>query len=489
MPGFFDEIKEGSEYKFFSGGVWQKSKTGVTININSPIDGSLIGKIQAMNKEEIDGVVSSVCEAQKAWAKTTLDERAFILKKAAELLRENIEEIVDLKVLEIAKIRWSAMSSVKRSADIIDFVADQVEILSELKTYNSKDFPGAGDKKTAFLHREPVGVVLAISPFNYPVNLAVTKIAPALLAGNGVVVKGATQGSITTSMLVEVFNKAGVPKGLIGFVSGRGAEIGDHLIMHPMIDMINFTGSSDVGKSIALKAGYKPLLLELGGKDAALVLQDADLDLAAEEIVDGAFSYSGQRCTAIKRVLADSNIYEDLLEKIVLKANNKYALVSDPREENTQLGPVISEKQAIYLQELIDDAVEEGAEIVFGGKRKKNYIEATILDKVNENMRIAWEEQFGPVLPIIKCKGIEDMIRIHNASEYGLGGSVFSKDIVKAKEVASHLQTGVIQINKKSERYPDNFPFLGVKKSGLGVQGVRWSIESMTKYKSVVDNK
>jgi len=489
MNNFFQNIRDDKVYKFFSGGVWQKSKSGRTIKINSPVDGSLIGEVQAVTPEEIDEMIEKATKAQKLWANYSVEDRAAILKKAADLLRSNIDEILPIKIMEIGKIKKAAESSILRSADIVSFVADQIEAANHPEIFYSKDFPGAGDKKTALLTSEPWGVVLAISPFNYPINLAVTKIAPALLTGNSVVVKGPTQGSICTAMLVEIFSHAGVPSGVISFVSGKGSEIGDYLIAHKNINMIDFTGSSDVGRSIATKAGYKPMLLEMGGKDAALVLEDADLDLAASEIADGAFSYAGQRCTAIKRVLVDRKIRDQLLEKIISKTKERYSLVGDPSKDETQMGPVVSDKQVDYIQELIFDAVESGAEIILGGTRKANYLDATILDSVTTDMRIAWEEQFGPVLPIIPCDSVEQMIEIHNKSQYGLGGSIFTSDVEKAKEIAKQLQAGVIQINKKSERYPDNFPFLGIKDSGLGIQGVKWSIEAMSRAKSIVENK
>lgn len=488
MENFFQNIKEGSIYKFFSAGQWTKSASGQTIKITSPVDGSLVGEVQAVSKEEIDVMMGRAVEAQKVWAGYAIEDRAAIIKRAADLIRTNIDELLPIKIMEIGKTAKAAESSILRSADIVSYVGDQIEVVNSGEIFYSKDFPGANDKKTSTMVREPWGAVLAISPFNYPINLAVTKIAPALLAGNSVIVKGPTQGSICTMMLVEIFNKAGVPAGVISGVTGRGSEIGDYLIAHKDVDMITFTGSSDVGKSIAAKAGYKPLLLEMGGKDAALVLSDADLDLAAGEIVDGAFSYAGQRCTAIKRVLVSKDIHDLLVEKIIAKTKEKYSAVGDPRKAETQLGPVVSEKQAEYIQELVFDAVESGAKIVIGGARKAGYFDATVIDGVTDQMRLAWEEQFGPVLPIISCENIDEMIALHNKSRYGLGGSIFTTDIAKAREIAKRLETGVININKKSERYPDNFPFLGIKDSGLGVQGVRWSIEAMMRVKSIVDN-
>lgn len=489
MSEFFSAISENNEYKFFSGGNWIKSKSERTIDIMTPIDGSMVGKVQAVLPEEIDVMMTEAEKAQKTWANFTVEDRAVLLKKAAQLMLDNKEEIADMKVLEVAKTKKSALSSVERSAGIVAYTADQLNIANGSEVFYSKDFPGANDKKTCVMTREPIGIVLAISPFNYPVNLLVTKLAPALIAGNAVVMKGPTQGTICTAMIAEVFNKAGIPAGIINFVSGKGSEIGDYLVSHKKVGMISFTGSSDVGKGITAKAGLKPLVLELGGKDAALILNDADIDLAATQVAEGSFSYAGQRCTAIKRVFIHPEIHDEFTKKLIEVVKEKYDKVGDPRKDETQMGPIISEKQTDFIQELVFDAVESGAKIIHGGMRKANYMDATILDGVTTNMRIAWEEQFGPVLPIIICDTVDEMIDLHNQSQYGLGGSIFTADTVKAKEIAKQLQTGVIQINAKSERYPDNFPFLGVKESGLGVQGIRWSIEAMTRVKSTVDNK
>jgi glyceraldehyde-3-phosphate dehydrogenase (NADP+) len=489
MSEFFKEINENGEYKYLIDGRWAKSKSGATIDIMSPIDSSFIGKVQAVNRTEIDEIIESAKKAFDKWSHFTIEDRAAMLERAAELILANKDEIADAKVLEVGKTRKSAMGSVERSAGIVSYTAKQIEIANHNEILFSKDFPGAGDKKATQVIREPIGIVLAISPFNYPINLMVTKLAPALLAGNCVIIKGPTQGSICTAMLAEVFNKAGFPAGVVSFVSGKGSEIGDYLVSHKDIGAICFTGSSEVGKGITNKAGIKTLILELGGKDAALVLPDADIDLAATQICEGAFSYAGQRCTAIKRVFVDKSIHDEFLLKLIQKTREKFGVVGDPRKDETQVGPVISAKQADFIQELIFDAVENGAKIAIGSTRKDNYIDATILDGVKSDMRIAWEEQFGPVLPIIICSDINEMIELHNQSQYGLGASIFTKDMGLANEIARKLQVGVVQINAKSERYPDNFPFLGVKDSGLGTQGIRWSIEAMSKIKSIVDNK
>ena len=285
--------------------------------------------------------------------------------------------------------------------------------------------------------------------------------------------------------LGQIFSEAGIPPGVLNIVTGKGSQIGDYLITHPSIDMINFTGSTEVGQHIAKEAGMIPLLLELGGKDAAIVLEDCDLDETAQNIVKGAFNYSGQRCTAVKRVLVMDSIADDLVAKIIDEVEK--LKVGKP-EDDADITPLISDKAADFVQELMEDAINKEAKLLIGNKREGRYIWPTVFDYVTEDMRLAWEEPFGPVLPIMRVKSIEEAIDISNKSEYGLQACVFTKNIDKAFTVAQKLEVGTVQINNKTERGPDHFPFLGVKASGLGTQGIRYSIEAMTRSKAIVIN-
>ncbi|MGM9934030.1 MAG: aldehyde dehydrogenase family protein, partial [Clostridium sp.] len=335
--------------------------------------------------------------------------------------------------------------------------------------------------------REPLGVVLAISPFNYPINLAASKIAPAVIIGNSVVLKPATQGSISGLHLARIFEMAGLPKGVLNTVTGRGSEIGDYITSHKYVDFINFTGSTEVGERISKHSLMVPLLMELGGKDAAIVLEDSDLDLVADNIASGAYSYSGQRCTAVKRVLAVDKIADELVEKVKMRIE-KFKIGNLLENESVDIVPLISEKSADYVSQLIADAEIKGADLVIGGKREGNLIYPTLFDKVTTDMRIAWEEPFGPVVPIIRVKDMDEAVEIANASEYGLQGSIFTKNIYDAFNIADKLEVGTVQINGKTERGPDNFPFLGTKSSGMGTQGIKYSIESMSRPKLTVVN-
>ncbi|MDU6854393.1 MAG: NADP-dependent glyceraldehyde-3-phosphate dehydrogenase [Zhenhengia sp.] len=466
-------------------GSWKPSRTGKTIKIFSPIDGQFIGMVPSMTTEEVDEVMASAKAAQKTWKETPLIERAKVLNQAAFLLREHKEEIAKVLVREIAKDIKSSIAEVERTADFLLFTADAAKQMKG-EMLQADAFPGYGTNKMSFISREPLGTVLAISPFNYPVNLSTSKIAPALVGGNTVVLKPPTQGSISTLHLVRIFEMAGVPKGVLNTVTGRGSEIGDYVVTHKDVDFINFTGSTEIGQHLASISTMKPLLMELGGKDAAIVLDDADLDWAASNIVSGAFSYSGQRCTAVKRVLVDEKVGDTLVEKIKEKVDK--LVVGDPFDEKTVIVPLISSASADFVEELIKDALDKGGKLLAGGKREGNMIYPTLIDHVTEEMRLAWEEPFGPVLPIIRVNDIDEAIRIANESEYGLQSSVFTKNIDKAFGIARRLEVGTVQINNKTERGPDHFPFLGVKSSGMGTQGIRYSIEAMTRPKATVLN-
>ncbi len=348
-----------------------------------------------------------------------------------------------------------------------------------------ENFEGGNKSKIAIISREPLGVVLAISPFNYPVNLSVAKIAPALITGNAVIFKPATQGAISAVKIIEALNKTGIPAGVLNLVTGKGSVIGDFLTEHGGINMISFTGGSSTGKHIAEKSKMIPLVMELGGKDPAIVCEDADIKLAVKQIVSGAYSYSGQRCTAIKRVLVNKGVADELVG--LLKEEVSKLTVGSP-EDNNVIVPLIDDVSADYVQGLIDDALEKGATLVYGNKREGNLIYPTLLDNVTLDMKIAWEEPFGPVLPIIRVDSDEEAIRIANESEFGLQASIFTQNINRAFDIAPKVQAGSVQINGRTERGPDHLPFIGVKSSGMGVQGIKRSIESMTHEKVTVIN-
>jgi glyceraldehyde-3-phosphate dehydrogenase (NADP+) len=482
----FNCIKsENNVFKNLINGQWVSSKEDNFIEINSPIDNSIVGKIPAMTKEEVDFVISTAKKAQKDWSKVPINERAEILYKAADILVKNIDELAEIMVREIGKDRKSSRSEITRTADFIRFTADTAKNLSG-ESIPGDTFPGYKRNKISVVTREPLGVVLAISPFNYPINLAASKIAPAIIVGNSVVLKPATQGSLCGLYLAKVFQEAGVPNGVLNTITGKGSEIGDYVVTHKDINFINFTGSTEVGTRISKITSMVPLLMELGGKDAAIVLEDADLELAATNIVAGGYSYSSQRCTAVKRILVIDKVADELVAKVKEKISK--LKIGNPLVDDVDIVPLINKKAADYVSELIEDAKNKGADLIAGGNRDGNIIFPTLFDNVTTDMRIAWEEPFGPVLPIIRVKNKDEAIEIANKSEYGLQSAVFTKNIDDAFYIADRLEVGTVQVNGKTERGPDHFPFLGVKASGIGTQGIRYSIESMSRPKATVIN-
>jgi glyceraldehyde-3-phosphate dehydrogenase (NADP+) len=452
--------------------------------IYSVTGNELLGNIPLMTKEEVEEAINEASAQQKKWSKIEVYKRARVLHAWADELLKNKEELAVTISKEVGKGISSAEKEVDRTADLIRYTAEEgVRLHGEMMKGDS--FSGGTTDKIAMIGREPVGVVLAISPFNYPVNLAASKVAPALIAGNAVVFKPATQGSLSGLLMIKALLKTNIPQGVVQAVTGKGSEIGDFLVTYPKVNMISFTGGTSTGQAIAEKAKMIPLVLELGGKDPAIVLEDADLDLTAKNIVGGAFSYSGQRCTAIKRVLVKEEVADALTVKI--KEQIEALSVGTP-EEDADITPLIDHQSADFVQGLIDDALHKGASLVTGNKREANLIYPTLLDHVTADMDIAWEEPFGPVLPIIRVKGETEAVELANASEYGLQASVFTKNVEKAMKIGAELEVGSVQFNAKTERGPDHFPFIGVKNSGLGVQGVRRSIESMTRDKVFVLN-
>lgn len=411
-------------------------------------------------------------------------DRAHYLHAWADELLKMKEELATIMMKEVGKAYQDAIKEVERTADLIHYTVEEAIHLSG-ESLNGEHFPGGSRSKLAVIERVPLGVVLAISPFNYPVNLAAAKLAPALITGNTVIFKPATQGSISGTKMIEALAKTNLPAGVLNLVTGKGSVIGDYLIEHDDIALVTFTGGTSTGERIAQKAKMIPLVMELGGKDPAIICEDANLELAAKQIVSGAYSYSGQRCTAIKRVLVHRSVADELVS--LIQSEVEKLSVGSP-EDNATIVPLIDEQSADFVQGLIDDALEKGATLVLGNKREENLIYPTLLDHVTKEMRIAWEEPFGPVLPIIRVDSQEEAIEIANASEYGLQASVFTQNLDKALTIARKLETGSIQINGRTERGPDHLPFIGIKKSGLGIQGVRRSIESMTREKVIILN-
>ncbi|ATG97495.1 NADP-dependent glyceraldehyde-3-phosphate dehydrogenase [Mesoplasma lactucae] len=452
------------------------------LNILDPTTLQTGGTVAALDEQDIDNAFLAARAAFPAWRDLTLIQRINYLTKWNELIAKNREEIAKIMTIEVAKNYKDALTEVDRTVEYITYT------LEEAKRLEPMAFTGAGydvQNKYAIYERLPKGVGLAISPFNYPINLAMSKIAPDLVMGNTVVFKPATAGSMTGSMLGKLAVEAGLPAGIFNVVTGRGSVIGDIITQNKELDFISFTGSVDVGHHILEIASTKDVILELGGKDPVLVLDDKNLDFYSDQIISGAFSYSGQRCTAIKRVLTTNAIADKLVP--LLKERIEKLTVGKPMD-NADITPVISPKAADFVQSLIDGAIKDGATVVIGNKRDNNLMAPTLMDHVSLKSDLAWEEPFGPVLPIIRNDDINELIKIANESVYGLQAAVFSQDIDLAITVAKQLETGTANINGKTQRGPDSFPFMGIKDSGFGVQGIHETLLSCTRLKGIVIN-
>lgn len=453
-----------TRYQNLVNGKWKSSEQEITIY--SPINQEELGTVPAMTQTEADEAMQAARAALPAWRALSAIERAAYLHKTAAILERDKEKIGTILAKEVAKGIKAAIGEVVRTADLIRYAAEEgLRITGQ--AMEGGGFEAASKNKLAVVRREPVGIVLAIAPFNYPVNLSASKIAPALIAGNVVMFKPPTQGSISGLLLAKAFEEAGIPAGVFNTITGRGSEIGDYIIEHKEVNFINFTGSTPIGERIGRLAGMRPIMLEH----------------AAKQIVAGAFSYSGQRCTAIKRVIVLESVADKLAT--LLQEEVSKLTVGDPFD-NADITPVIDNASADFIWGLIEDAQEKEAQALTPIKREGNLLWPVLFDQVTKDMKVAWEEPFGPVLPIIRVASVEEAIAFANESEFGLQSSVFTNDFKKAFEIAEKLEVGTVHINNKTQRGPDNFPFLGVKGSGAGVQGIKYSIEAMTNVKSIV---
>ncbi|PPE05441.1 NADP-dependent glyceraldehyde-3-phosphate dehydrogenase [Williamsoniiplasma lucivorax] len=452
------------------------------VEILNPTSLTIAGVVPALSAEDIKNAYQAAKNAQKSWEHLQLLERIKILNQWRDLIWKNKEELATIIMHEVAKAYKDALSEVERTIEYIDYTFQEAMRLEPMALTGA----GMGVKnKYGIFERVAKGVGLAISPFNYPINLALAKIAPALVMGNTLVFKPATAGSLIGAKLGQLAHEAQIPAGVFNVVTGRGRDIGDDLTNNPHLNFISFTGSTKTGQHILQTASTKDVVLELGGKDPAIVLDDLKLDFYANEIISGAFSYSGQRCTAIKRVITTDAIADKIVP--ILKEKVEKLKVGTP-QDNAQITPMIDQVSADFVLELIQDAKKQGAEIVTGDRHEKNLLWPTLIDHVTPAMKIAWEEPFGPVLPVLRINDLDQMIKVANDSNYGLQASIYTQNLNQAIHIAKTLEVGTININGKSQRGPDSFPFLGIKDSGVGAQGIHETLLSVTRLKGIVIN-
>jgi glyceraldehyde-3-phosphate dehydrogenase [NAD(P)+] len=469
------------DFKMFLNGKWVMLEQ--RIEVRSPIDDGLVATVPNASEQEADQAVQSSYVHRNAIRTVPAVEKIEIFQRARELLLQNKDSFVSTLTLEAGKPVSNAEGEVKATAERLKLTPE------EYGKIRGEHIPGDWSDETigtsADVLREPLGVVLAISPFNYPLYITATKVIPALLAGNSVVVKPSSQDPLSFLMFTRILEIAGVPTGTINVITGKGS-IGEYLAQHDKVNMLTFTGSTEVGKRLARVVGIKELHLELGGKGCAIILGDADIDLAASETVKGSFSYSGQRCDAISRVFVEFSVADVFMKRILEEA--KTYKVGDPRDRTVQIGPLINRSAVEKVNELVNDAIDRGAKLLTGAKFEGNYYYPTILCDVPLNARIMWEETFGPVIPIMRVKDADEAIDLANRSQYGLDSCVFTTNLNLARKVAKRLEEGEVTINAAPRHGVGYYPFGGNKNSGLGREGIGYSIEEMTRLKTIVYN-
>ncbi|MGQ4834167.1 MAG: aldehyde dehydrogenase family protein [Candidatus Asgardarchaeia archaeon] len=484
----FGEIYEVDDqgipvFKMFIDGKWTFSETGEYINVKFPYTNEIVSRVPKASINDLEKAIQSANNHKQDIRDVPAIERIEIFQYAKDLLEKTKDLFETVLVWEAGKPISNAKGEIHATSQRLQLTMEEArKIFGE---YIPGDWSEGTMQKIAIVLREPLGVVLAISPFNYPLFISSSKIIPALLAGNAVVVKPASADPTAVLLFARLLEKVGLPKGSLNVVTTSGSNAA-HLVKHDKIDMITFTGSTETGLWISQNSGVKKRHLELGGKGAAIVLEDADLKLAVKEVVKGAIKFSGQRCDAISRVLVVESIAEEFVKRFVDEVKKwKYG---DPRDPSVELGPLIDSSAANRVYSLIQDAIEKGAKLLYGGKRDGNIIEPTVLDEVPLTARIAWEETFGPVVTIIRVKDIDEAIEVANKSDYGLDSSVFTNNLYNAWKVAKKLHDGEITINSHPVHGVGYFPFGGVKKSGLGREGIGYSIDEMTRLKTIVIN-
>jgi acyl-CoA reductase-like NAD-dependent aldehyde dehydrogenase len=478
------ETKDGIDtFKMLIGEKWRFSETGNVFDIHTPIDGSTIARAQLAALSDVDWAVISAKERGSIRELPAI-ERIEIFNCAAGILEQHKDELARVLQLEAGKTSRDAKSEVEASIHRLRLTMEEARRI--FGDYVPGDWSTGTVGKIALVIREPVGVIAAITPFNYPLYMAVSKITPALLAGNTVVVKPSSTDPISALLLVKILENAGVPEYSLNIITGKGDETGDALITNERLDMINFTGSTPIGRRVSQLAVMKRLHLELGGKGYALVLEDANLNLAAERCVFGSLKYSGQRCDAVSAILAMEPIADELVERILKEVDGwKFG---DPRDESVVIGPVINLAAVKRIHAMVMDAQDNGADLLRGGRFHEAYYEPTVLDNVPIYADIAREETFGPVITIMRFKNVNDALSFAKKSRYGLESCVFTNDFYKMWHVAKALECGEVTINDYPQHGVSYFPFGGVKDSGMGREGVGYSIDEMTNLKTIVFN-
>jgi aldehyde dehydrogenase (NAD+) len=457
-------------YRNFIGGEWVASASSKTTeNVNPANTEDVLGTVRLSTREEASRAVESAAEAFRGWRSTPAPARGRIVARFARLLEQEKENVAALLTREEGKTLSESRGELQRAINVADFCA------GESRRMNGETIPSELPSNFAYTIRQPHGVVAIVTPWNFPIAIPVWKLAPALVAGNTVVFKPATNTPATAVRLVELFAEAGMPAGVLNLILGSGSEAGDEIVSHQAIRAISFTGSNGVGVKLYEQAARRGVRVqcEMGGKNPVVVLEDADLGLAVESTAQGAFGSTGQRCTATSRAVVVGSVADEFVARIVERANAMR--VGDGMDEGTEVGPIVDASQFKSVLSYVDVGREDGAELLCGGGpadgaglRKGFFVQPTVFDKVTPDMRIAREEIFGPVLSVLRVADFDEALRVANDSEYGLSSSIFTNDAASVFRFVDEIETGMTHINSPTTGGEAHVPFGGIKSTGVG---------------------
>jgi aldehyde dehydrogenase (NAD+) len=477
------------QIKNFIGGKWVNSVQSRTFESRDPANGKVVGVAPRSNANDVQAAVAAARAAYPAWANLPAPKRGEILYRAAERLVKEKQSLGELVTREMGKVLPEGLGDVQEAIDMCYYMAGEGRRLC------GETVPSELPNKDAKSVRVPIGVFGLITPWNFPIAIPSWKIAPALIAGNTVVFKPAEETPVCATRFVEILQEAGLPAGVLNLVHGFGEEAGMPIVTHPEVDAIAFTGSNAVGGMIATCCGalQKPFMMETGGKNPIIIMDDADLDLALEGALWGGFGTSGQRCTAASRLIVHQKIYDRFLERFVKAASQ--LVLGNGLNKKTQVGPVVNEIQHRKVLDYIEIGKREGAKLVLGGKAAKRgalargyFIEPTIFSEVKPAMRIAREEIFGPVVVLISVQNLTEAIRVANDVPFGLSAAIYSRDVNKTAVAERDLDTGIVYINASTIGAEIQLPFGGTKRTGLGPRdagGRGGALDHYTKWKVI----
>ena len=466
--------------KMYIAGKWINTQD--KIKVLNPFDGSVVDTVPTAGPHEVDQALESATRGARVMADLPAYERYRILMKAATLLRERQEDFAGLIALEAGKVLRESRFEVSRAVETLELSAE------EAKRVRGETIPldaAAGAQgKFGFTLRVPCGVVVAISPFNFPLNLLCHKVGPALAAGNAVIAKPPSDAPLTGLRFTELLLEAGLPPEGIQCVTGSGANVGEQLCADPRVRKISFTGSPSVGERICQVAGIKKVTMELGSNSPLLVMPDADLEQVALATAATGYANAGQVCISTQRVLVNHRVYGDFLD--ALKPKVESIVTGNPLDEQSQMGPMIREQDAIRVENWIQESVSSGARLVTGGSRRGSLVAPTVVADVEANARISCQELFGPAVAVTRFDNIDQAIALANDSQYGLSAGIFTRNLDWAMKFVRQVHSGNLMVNWGPQWRADLMPYGGLKQSGFGKEGPSYAVEEMTELKMVV---